>query len=259
MHYSKVLVGAAALSTVAAQILGPDPVSSYNVEQVQSAVESDIPSAIRGSIPDETQGAQAVAQYLTSITAQPAYSTAIAALQTAAPSSVQQEINDAPGSFLLDVATGTEPSYLKSLPTNVYSFIESIGEQCLSILEGGSVSSSLPAGLLPSASAVPTGAYSSGYSTGTLPTIIYRTGVLPTGVLPPTGVFPTGVLPTGFLPSGATGASGTGIAGPTANLTSYTGGSPSPSVQTFPGAAAPRDVALGLVALAAGAATLFVC
>ena len=197
---------------------------------------------------------------MTSITAEPEYTAAIAALQTVAPSSVQQEIDNAPISVLLEVATGTEPSYLKSLPTSVLSYIESVGEQCLSILEGGSVSSSLPAGLFTPTGAVPTATYGNTYSTGTLPTIVYRTGVLPTGVLPPTGILPpTGVFPTGVLPSGATGASGTGVGGPTANLTSYTGGSPSPSIHPFEGTAAPRNGAMSLVALIVGVAVLIVC
>lgn len=255
MH-SYILLTAATFATAVAAQFGEG--TSYDLGQIEKAVEGAIPPAIKPFAPDESRDAYAVAQLVTSMTAQAAFSTAIAALETAVPSAQLQDIENAPGSFLLEVATGTEPSYFKSLPTNVINYIERVAEECLSLLEGGAKETALPSGLLPTTASAPTGGYY-GYkyptATGTMPVIVFPTGTAPVGALPPTGLLP----PTGVVPTGATGASGTGFPAPTGNSTSYTGGTPSPSPEPFKGAAAPRNGAIGFAALVAGATLVFIC
>ena len=184
----------------------------------------------------ETKAIDDLAAYVTSITAQPQFTSAVAALEAAIPKSVISELEEAPESYILALATGTEPAYLAALPTGVLDYVASVGEQALSILEQDTGLSAVPAGLIPTAVAP---ALASAYPTG--------------------GYYGTGYpYPSGYA-TGATGASGSGGLQPTQNLTTFNGGNAGPSPAPFLGAAAPRKSAFGVAALIAGAAILFVC
>jgi len=176
---------------------------------------------------------------VTSLTAQPEFTSVVAALESALPSSALAEFQSAPASFVLQVATGTEAAFFTNLPVQVIEYAQSVGEQALSILESDVGLTSLPVGLIPTAVASGYGSPATGYA--------YPTG----GYYNPTGAYGTGYA------TGATGASGSGGLQP--NITSYNGGNAGPTPVPFQGAAAPRNSAIGVGALMAGVAMLFVC
>ena len=203
----------------------------------------------------ETQAIDDLASYVTSITAQPQFTVAVNALEAAIPSSVLSKIEDAPESFLLEVATGTAATaYFSAVPTDVLDYVNSVGEQAISILEKDTGLTEVPAGLFPTATAVPYAyPYGGYYGSGAA----YPTGGLPSGFVP-TGINPTGASPSGFVTgaTGGTGVSGSGFPQPTQNGTTFNPAGP--SIQPFQGAAAPRQGAIGVAGLLAGVAILFV-
>ena len=192
---------------------------------------------------------------MTSITAQPEFGSAIAALQTAVPLSAIAEIGANPEAYIMDLATGEVPDWYTAIPTGVVEYIESIGEQALSLVEAGTGISALPVGLIGDVEASATseyGAYATdGYS--------YPAG----GYSYPAGgySYPAGgyAYPTGrYYPTAGTAVS-SGFPVPTGNasvLPYLPSSSPSPSA--FTGAAAPKNVAMGAAAMVAGVAALFV-
>ena len=190
---------------------------------------------------------------MTSITAQPQFTAAVAALEKAIPASALASLEEAPESYLLEVATGTAPAFLESLPTAVVSYFESIGEQALSILEKDTGISTISAGFIPAA-------VTSDLGSPAIPSVVSSFGspamasAYPTGGYP----YPTGAYPIGYV-TGATGVSGSGGLAPTQNITSYNGGNAGPSPAPFLGAAAPRNGAIGVAALMAGVVILFIC
>ena len=225
----------------------------------------------------------ALAAYVTSITAQPEFGSAIAALQTAVPLSAIAEIGANPEAYIMDLATGEAPDWYTAIPTSVVDYIGSIGEQALSLVEAGTGISALPGGLIGDAEASVTaayGAYTAGgyghpggghsYHAGgySYPTggYAYPTG----GYAYPTGGYPyhTGGHPhhNGGYPhptGGYSSTSGTpvssGFTTPTSNASvpSLPGSSTSPSPSVFTGAAASKNVAMGAAAMGAGVAVLF--
>lgn len=190
----------------------------------------------------ETQAIDDLAAYVTSITAEPQFTSVVAALAQAVPTSVLSRLEEAPESYILELATGTAPSIFTALPTGVYEYFASVGEQALSILEQDTGLTNIPANLIPT-----------GVSPASIPA--YATG----GYYYPTGVIPTGyAYPSGFA-TGATGASGSAGLRPTQNITSYNGQNASPTPVSFTGAAAPRKGAFGVAAAMAGVAMFFAC
>ena len=188
----------------------------------------------------ETQAIGDLASYVTSITAQPQFTAAVSAFKAAIPSSVLSELESAPESLLLEVATGTAAkAYFSAVPTSVRDYVVSVGEQAISILEKDTGLTEIPAGLFPTAPAVPY-AYPKGghYSSSAM----YVNGRFARLVVP-TGINPTGASPSGFLPEapGWTHASGSGFAQPTQNAPTF-----NPTIQPFQGAAVPRKGALGV-------------
>jgi len=141
----------------------------------------------------------------------------------------------------LELATGTQAAFFTNLPPKVIKYAQSVGEQALSVLESDTGLTSIPHGLIPTAVAAGSGSPATAYA--------YPTG----GYYNPTGAYGTGYA------TGAVDASGSGGLMPTQNITSYNGGNAGPSPVAFQGAAAPRDSAIGVAALMAGAAMLFVC
>ena len=195
-----------------------------------------------------------LAAYVTSITAQPEFSAAVAALETAVPLSAVAAIGENPEEFIMELATGSLPPWFSAIPTSVVGYIESIGEQAVSLVEADVGISSIPADFISelegSATAVyakATSAYG-GYASGGYP---YPTGGYPY----PTGGYP---YPTGtgaYYPTG-TGASG-GYAAPTGN-SSVVPYSPSATPVGFTGAASSKSIAIGGAGMMAGIAALLV-
>ena len=175
---------------------------------------------------------------MTSITAQPEFSSAVAALETAIPLTAVESIGDSPEDFIMQLATGTLPSWFTAIPTSVIDYVESIGEQAVSLLEADTGISSIPADLVSEVEATATAAYD------------YATAAY--------GNYPTGGYPYGtgaYYPTGTAGSSG--YAAPTGN-SSVVPYSPSASPQAFTGAAPSRNVALGAVAMVAGVAVVLI-
>ena len=188
---------------------------------------------------------------MTSITAQPEFSSAVAALETVIPLTAVAAIGDNPEDFIMQLATGTIPSWFTAIPTGVVDYIESIGEQAVSILEADTGISSVPADLVSEVEATATAAYDyataayGGYATGGYP---YGTGAYGTGAYG-TGAYGTGA----YYPTGTAGSSG--YAAPTGN-SSGVPFSPSASPQAFTGAAPSKNVAFGAAAMVAGVAAV---
>lgn len=177
---------------------------------------------------------------MTSITAQPEFSSALAALETAVPLSAVAAIGADPEGFVMELATGTVPSWYTAIPTGVVSYVESIGEQAVSLLEADTGISSIPADLLSAVEATATAAY--GEATAAYGS--YANG----GYAYPTG---TGA----YYPTGTAGPSG--YPAPTGN-TSVVPYSPTSSPLPFTGAASSRNVAMGAAAVVAGVAAVLV-
>lgn len=171
---------------------------------------------------------------MTSVTAQPEFSSAIAALETAVPLSAVAAIGANPEDFIMELATGTIPSWFTAIPTSVVNYVESIGEQALSLVEAGTGISALPEGAVSEVEGSATAAYAG--ATGSYG--VYATG----GYAYPTG---TGA----YYPTGSGVSSG--FAAPTGN-SSVVPYSPSPIPEVFPGAASPRNMAVGVVVMVAG-------
>ena len=168
---------------------------------------------------------------MTSITAQPEFSSAVAALETAIPLTAVESIGESPEDFIMELATGTVPSWFTAIPTSVIEYVESIGEQAVSLLEADTGISSIPADIVSDVEATATAGYG-GYATGGYP---YGTGA--------------------YYPTGTAGSSG--YAAPTGN-SSVVPYSPSASPQAFTGAASSRNVALGAAAMVAGVAAVLI-
>ena len=153
----------------------------------------------------------------------------------------------------MQLATGTIPSWFTAIPTSVVDYVESIGEQALSLVEAGTGISALPEGVVSEVEASATAAYTRSY--------VYPTG----GYAYPTGTggyaYPTGTgayYPTGtgaYYPTGSGISSG--FASPTGN-SSVVPYSPSPIPEVFPGAASPRHIAVGAAAMVAGVVAVLV-
>ncbi|KAL8793022.1 MAG: hypothetical protein Q9195_004333 [Heterodermia aff. obscurata] len=239
MH-SKFIVSTAALTSVAfAQFDLPIP--SEDAQGLESLVQGVIPTGYKSLIPSETKVVNDIAAYVTSITAQPEFSSAVAALETAIPLTAFESIGESPEDFIMELATGTIPSWFTAIPTSVIDYVESIGEQAVSLLEADTGISSIPADLVGEVEATGTAAYE--YATAAY-------GGYPTGGYP-TGGYPYG---TGaYYPTGTAGSSG--YAAPTGN-SSVVPYSPSASPQAFTGAAPSRTVALGAAAMVAGVAAI---
>ena len=175
---------------------------------------------------------------MTSITVQPEFSSAVAALETAIPLTAVESIGENPEDFILELATGTVPSWFTAIPTGVIDYIESIGEQAVSLLEADTGISSIPADLVGEVEATATEAYE------------YATAAY--------GGYATGGYPYGagaYYPTGTAGSSG--YAAPTGN-SSVVPYSPSASLQAFTGAAPSKNGALGVAAIVAGVAAVLI-
>ena len=188
----------------------------------------------------------ALAAYVTSITAQPEFGSAIAALQTAIPLSAVAEIGANPEAYIMDLATGEVPDWYTAIPTSVVDYIESIGEQAVSLVEAGTGISALPAGMIGNVEASATASY--------VPyTIEGSDGA--GGYAYTSGEY--------YQPSGSAVSSGfpapTGNSSVVPHLPSPSSSpSPSPSPSAFTDAAVPKNVAMGAAAMVAGVAALLV-
>ena len=228
------------------------PIPSEDAAGLESLIQGIIPTEYKSLIPSvshnlfncfdkahsltiitqETKVIDDIAAYVTSITAQPEFTSAVAALETAVPATAVAAIAESPEDFIMELATGTVPSWFTDIPSSIVDYIESIGEQALSLVESDTGISTIPGDLVSEVEASATAIYG-GYPTGGYP-YPYPTG---TGVYYGTG----------------TGASG--YPAPTGN--SSVPYSPSASPSAFLGAAAPTSVAMGAAAMVAGVATLF--
>lgn len=183
---------------------------------------------------------------MTSITAQPEFTAALAAVQSAVPLSAVVELGSDPQALIMELATGGLPDWSTALPADVVSYVESIGEQALSLVEGGTGTAGL-GGLASEVEASATAAYGA-YVTG------WHSS--PTGgyTYPTEGyAYPTGR----YSPTAGTAVS-SGFPLPTGN-SSGVPSLPTANPETFTGAAAPpKSVALGAAAMVAGVAALFV-
>lgn len=274
MHSTKFLTVAALSSVAIAQVALPIP--TEDAQALESLIQGAIPSEYKTLIPSvcppqphflprgrakvqsaatnpslvsqETQVVDALAAYVTSVTAAPEFFSAIAALETAVPLSAVAAIGANPEDFIMELATGTIPSWFTAIPSSVIDYVESIGEQALSLVEAGTGISALPDGAVSEVEASATAAYA-GAQIGAYG--IYATG----GYAHPTGTgyggyaHPTGTGAYYPYPTGS-GVSG-GFAAPTGN-SSVVPYSPSPIPEVFPGAASPRNIAVGAAAVVAG-------
>ncbi|KAK0514423.1 hypothetical protein JMJ35_003040 [Cladonia borealis] len=83
----------------------------------------------------ETKAIKDLSAYLTSLTAQPAYTAAAAAFASAVPSDVQSEIENDPDAYLQSVLTETAlPSWFSALPTSALAYFSSVGQAEISII-----------------------------------------------------------------------------------------------------------------------------
>lgn len=102
-----------------------------------AAAATPYPTPTPPAVP--TQVLDSLSKYLTSVTAQPDFSSAYQALTSAIPASVLTEIEQDPTDYLSSVlAGGTEPSWLAALPTSYLSYFSSIGAAEQSIVSKGS-------------------------------------------------------------------------------------------------------------------------
>ena len=168
----------------------------------------------------------------------------MAALQTAVPLSAIAEIGANPEAYIMDLATGETPDWYTAIPTSVVDYIESIGEQALSLVEAGTGITGLPGGLIGGVEASATSEY----------------GAYPTDGYPHYAgghAYPTG----GHYSFSGTAVS-SGFPAPTSNgsvVPHLPTSSPSPIPSAFSAnAAAPKNIAMGAAAMVAGIAALFV-
>jgi len=180
---------------------------------------SAIPTSVIGSL--ETLAAvpiealSDVEEYLYKVADEPAVSSALDALQTAIPTSIQDAIESDPVAFLEGVATATTlPAWITDIPAPVQSEIGDVVNGVLSLIDADLEGSAVPtavSGFLATAAG------------GYLPTAAYATGTGFSSVVAANGTKPTGT--------------------------------PAPSPSAFHGAAVSmQTVGVGLAAVMAGAA-----
>ena len=91
------------------------------------------------SVAVPTKVLDSLSKYLTSVTAQPEFSSAYQALTSAIPASILTEIEEDPTDYLSSVLEdGTTPSWLAALPTSYLNYFSSIGAAEESIVSKGS-------------------------------------------------------------------------------------------------------------------------
>ena len=116
-----------------------------NAQTTTTADDTLSPAAAATTYPTLTPAAvptkviDALSKYLTSVTAQPEFSSAYQALTSAMPASLLSEIQEDPSDYLSSaLAGGTQPSWLAALPTSYLSYFSSIGAAEQSIVSKGS-------------------------------------------------------------------------------------------------------------------------
>ena len=116
-----------------------------NAQTTTTADDAFPPATISAIYPTITSAAiptkvlDSLSKYLTSITAQPEYSSAQQALASAIPASILTEIEGDPSDYLSSVlAGGTLPSWYTALPTSYQNYFSSIGAAEESIVSKGS-------------------------------------------------------------------------------------------------------------------------
>lgn len=158
-----------------------------------------------------------ILEYAASIATQPEFLSAAAVLATAIPTSVQDQLANDPGKFLISLITATQPPpWATAIPTGIRNYLVSVGSHFASIANEDAEAEPPQPTTLRGSFVFPSDGF-----------------VIPTGVLPQgTAGFPkptgTGVLPSGTghaLPSG-TGRppTGTGTGTGTGVLPVPTGG-----------------------------------
>lgn len=165
--------------------LGVDPGELAIIEEALPKIESEIE-------PD-------IVNYAASIAKEPDFLSAAAALATAIPSSVQEQIVNDPSEFVVSLVTATQyPPWVSAIPTDAQSYLRSIGEHFASF--GEDIASIIDE-----------------VAQDSQPTPVRGSFVFPTGgFVIPTGVYPKGTAGfprptgTGVLPSGTGHISGTG-------------------------------------------------
>ncbi|KAL8946874.1 MAG: hypothetical protein Q9222_006786 [Ikaeria aurantiellina] len=192
-------------------------------------IEAVVPTQIV-SPAEATSIATVLDSFIASVTAAPQFSSVISVLATGIPITAQQDIEDDPTDFVLDIVRGSPlPAWATSLPPSVGEYIESIAE------DAAAVATSDFAGLISSASA--------------------EVAALETGAVASGGyVFPSG----GYVQSNSTGSIPTSGPRPTGSAV-VPGSTPQPP-QAFPGAATSLNggtMTAALVVAGIGALLLF--